>query len=87
MGHRSKLCFLIHAFLFTSFPYGWKSDEKTFVPVYVPVGVPARTSKPQNITLETFVVLVGVRSKNPPTVTSLAVSAMLVPMNVNVVVE
>ena len=49
--------------------------------------MPAGTSSPQNVVCATFVVLVGEVRRNPPTVTTEAVSAVLVPANVKLEVE
>ena len=49
--------------------------------------MPAGTSSPQKVVWLTFVVLVGEVRKNPPTVTAVAVKAVLVPANVKLEVE
>lgn len=49
--------------------------------------MPAGTVSPQNVVWETLVVLVGDVSKKPPTVTGLAVRAVLVPAKVKLEVE
>ena len=51
------------------------------------MAVPAGTVSPQKVVCATFVVLVGEVKRNPPTVTGLAVKAVLVPANVKLEVE